>query len=241
MAPRPGERVLDVGCGFGLFAHEIAARVGPGGAVVGIEREGAQILAGKRLASAMTNPARAEIREGDAYDFPLRAEEWGTFDIAHARFLLEHLERPADVVAAMVRAVRPGGRVILEDDDHEALIVHPAVPEFENLWRAYARAYEAGGRDPRIGRKLVSLLRAAGASPSRCDWPFFGACAGSETYAAIVTNCRAILTGARDAIVSGGGISAAEVDAGLRAYDAWRTRDDASYWYCTFWAEGIRR
>jgi SAM-dependent methyltransferase len=239
LAPRAGDRVLDVGCGFGLFAHEIAALAGAGGHVVGIEREAAQIEEGKRLAASESGP-RAEIRQGDAYDFPLRSEEWGTFDIAHARFLLEHLERPHDVVNAMVRAVKPGGRIILEDDDHEALIVYPAVTEFETLWSAYARTYESGGRDPHIGRKLVALLAEAGAKPFRCDWPFFGSCAGSETFDAIVTNCRAILTGARNAVVAGGGISSAQFDAGLRAYDAWRARPDASFWYCTFWAEGRR-
>ncbi len=238
MHPRPGERVLDVGCGFGLFAHEIAARVGAGGKVIGIERAASQIAEGRRLASTLDFPERAEIREGDAYAFPLRDNEWGTFDIVHARFLLEHLERPADVVAAMVRAAKPGGRIILEDDDHEALIVHPPAPEFDALWRAYARAYDTDGRDPRIGRKLVALLVAAGAQPSRCDWPFFGSCAGSETFDAIVTNCRAILTGAREAILTHGKIAATEFDNGLRAYDDWSTRPDASYWYCTFWAEG---
>jgi SAM-dependent methyltransferase len=184
--------------------------------------------------------APVDIRQGDAYDFPLRNEEWGTFDVAHARFLLEHLARPAEVVAAMVRAVRPGGRVILEDDDHESLILYPAVPEFTAVWAAYARSYEASGRDPRIGRKLVALLAAAGASPRGSDWPFFGACAGSEGYDAIVTNCRTILTGARATIETLGGISPAEFDAGLEAYDSWCRRPDAAYWYCTFWAQGIR-
>jgi SAM-dependent methyltransferase len=240
LAPREGERVLDVGCGFGLFAHEIAARVGTGGCVVGIEREIAQIEEGKRIAATAAMPAAAEIRQGDAYDFPLRPGEWGTFDVAHARFLLEHLSRPEDVVAAMVRAVRPGGRIVLEDDDHDALTLYPAIPEFTAVWNAYARSYDASGRDPRIGRRLVSLLVQAGASPRKCDWPFFGACAGSETFDTIISNCRAILAGARPTIVSLGGISEAQFDAGLRAYDAWAGRPDASYWYCTFWAEAVR-
>ena len=241
IAPRPGERVLDVGCGLGLLAGEMARAVGERGCVVGIERDPAQIAEGRRLASARPAGHSADVRLGDAYDLPLQAQEWGTFDVAHARFLLEHLSRPQEVVDAMVRAVRPGGRVILEDDDHEALVVFPSVPEFERVWSAYARAYESQGRDPRVGRKLVAMLSRAGAAPARCDWPFFGACAGSDTFELIVTNCRTILTGARATIVAHGGISAAEFDDGIRAYDAWCVRPDASYWYCTFWAQGSRR
>lgn len=241
LAPRPGDRVLDVGCGFGLFANEIAERVGGAGLVVGIEREAAQIEEGKRLAAANALAFRADIRQGDAYAFPLRDNEWGTFDIAHARFVLEHLSRPGEVVSAMVRAVRPGGRVVLEDDDHDLLTIHPMVPAFEAVWRAYMRSYDASGRDPRVGRKLVALLVDAGAAPVRSDWPFFGACAGSETWGVIVANCRAILVGARSTILSLGGIPDAEFDAGIEAYDAWARRPDASYWYCTFWVEGVRR
>jgi 2-polyprenyl-3-methyl-5-hydroxy-6-metoxy-1,4-benzoquinol methylase len=45
----------------------------------------------------------------------------GHFDVAHARFLLEHVPDPLVIVRTMVRAVRPGGRVILADDDYEGL------------------------------------------------------------------------------------------------------------------------
>jgi hypothetical protein len=131
--------------------------------------------------------------------------------------------------------------VVLEDDDHDLLTIHPPVPEFDAVWRAYARSYEMSGRDPRIGRKLVALLAGAGAAPVRSDWPFFGACAGADTWDVIVSNCRGVLVGARSTVVSLGGIPADEFDAGIQAYDAWARRADSSYWYCTFWAEGVRR
>ena len=69
-----------------------------------------------------------ELREGDVYSLPLRDDEWGSFDVVHTRFLLEHVPDPQAVVDEMVRAVRPGGRVALLDDDHELLRLAPEVP-----------------------------------------------------------------------------------------------------------------
>lgn len=235
----PGDRVLDVGSGIGQLTRAMARVAGPAGCVVGVERSPEQIAEGKRQVAASGEAARVEIREGDATALPLGDDEWGTFDVAHTRFLLEHVSDPQGVVDAMVRAVRPGGRIVLEDDDHELLRLHPPVPAFEPLWNAYMRSYESSGRDPLIGRKLPALLARAGADPVGCDWPFFGACRGSEHFESIVGNCRAILTGARDAIHAQG-VLPAEFEAGLGAYDAWSACAGAAFWYCTFWAEGVK-
>lgn len=235
---REGDRVLDLGCGMGQLTRLIARASGPGGAVVGIERSPEQIAEGRRQVAGGEEP-RVDIRQGDAGALPLGDGEWGTFDVVHTRFLLEHLAEPQPVVDAMVRAARPGGRIVIEDDDHELLRLYPAVPAFEDVWRAYMRTYEAGGRDPRIGRRLPQLLARAGADPVACDWPFFGACHGSPDWEVIVSNCRAIMTGARAAIEAAG-TSRSAFDEGLRAYDAWSGSPGAAFWYCTFWAEGVK-
>ena len=236
----PSARVLDVGCGMGQFARQIARAVGRGGAVVGIERSVAQIEEGRRQADAAGEGHLVDVREGDAGDLPLRPDEWGTFDIAHARFILEHVADPARIVRGMVKAVRPGGRIVLEDDDHDVLRFHPAIPAFEAAWNAYMRTYTAIGNDPLIGRKLPALLAEAGALPRANDWPFFGSCQGSPTFPILVSNCRAIMTGARDAVIAHGGLNAAAFDEALRAYDRWSRTPGAAIWYCTFWAEGIK-
>lgn len=235
-----GMRVLDVGSGLGQFARAMSGHVGPTGCVVGVERSPEQIAQARRLAEEASEASQVEMRAGDAHDLPLRAGEWGTFDLAHARFLLEHVTDPQSVVDAMVRAVRPGGRIVLEDDDHELLRFYPAVPEFERIWNAYVKSYAAAGHDAFIGRKLPDLLARAGAQPVSCDWPFFGACRGSANFDTIVWNCRSIMTGARAAILANGGVTGGEFDAGLRAFDAWCRLPGAAYWYCTFWAEGAK-
>ncbi len=236
----PGARVLDVGCGMGQLSRAIARTAGRNGRVVGIERSRSQIDEGKRQARAAGEAETVDVREGDAGDPPLGDDEWGTFDVAHARFILEHVADPARVVRAMVEAVRPGGRIVLEDDDHELLRFHPAIPAFETAWRAYMRAYEAVGNDPLIGRKLPALLVEAGATPTANDWPFFGTCQGSPTFPIIVSNCRGVLGGARASVLARGGLSGQAFDDALRAFDRWSSEPGAALWYCTFWAEGVR-
>ncbi|TMA29044.1 MAG: methyltransferase domain-containing protein [Deltaproteobacteria bacterium] len=228
---RGGERIVDFGAGLGQFS---AAMAEAGARVVGIERSEEQLGRAARH-------ERLELRRGDAQDPPLRPEEWGSFDVAHARFLLEHVRDPAAVVRQMVRAVRPSGRVVLQDDDHDVLRCHPEPPGFAALWRAYQRTYDRLGCDPYVGRRLVSLLHGAGASPVRCTFLFFGACAGEEKFPALVENMAGLFLGARDAIVGQQLLDSAEFDAAIAGLRGWAERPDSAFWYAIFWAEGVRR
>src|SRR5581483_693822 len=102
----------------------------------------------------------------------------------------------------MMQAVRPGGRVILADDDHEVLRVWPEPPGFMALWQAYVRTYDRLGNDPFVGRRLVQLLHCAGVRPSRNTWLFFGGCSGQSVFPIVVENMCGVLRGAREAIAA---------------------------------------
>ncbi|MBI1827063.1 MAG: methyltransferase domain-containing protein [Planctomycetes bacterium] len=173
---QPGERILDVGSGLAQLTRAMARTSGPNGYVLGIERDARQLAEAHRLAKEAGEDSIIELREGNAYDPPLRDSEWGTFDLAHARFVLEHVPDPLRVVRMMLRAVKPGGRIVLEDDDHEVLRFHPEPPHFRVFWDAYVETYEHVGNDPYVGRKLISLMHNAGALPTRNTWIFFGTC-----------------------------------------------------------------
>jgi ubiquinone/menaquinone biosynthesis C-methylase UbiE len=235
---RGGERVLELGAGTGVFALELARAVGARGSVVAVERDARQLATARELLGAHPEGARVDLRAGDAAEAPLAADEWESFDLTHARFLLEHVQHPQTVVHTLVRAARAGGRIVLADDDHDVLRFHPEPPAAEALFRAYLRTYTARGNDPFVGRRLVSLLSAAGAEPVRNDWAFFGGCAGDGRFPAVVANLRAILVGARAAVLEF--LAVEEFDAGLAAYDAWGALPDAALWYAMAWAEGRR-
>ncbi|HEY2953719.1 MAG TPA: methyltransferase domain-containing protein [Candidatus Eisenbacteria bacterium] len=236
-----GERVLDVGAGLGQLTRAIARAVGPQGRALGIERSAEQIAEARRLARADGEERLLEMREGDVMALELAPGEWGSFDVAHARFILEHVPDPKRVVQAMARAVRIGGRVVLEDDDHDVLRLSPEPPGLMDAWRAYIRSYERNGNDPYVGRKLVALLHAAGVAPSRNAWLFFGGCAGDGRLELFVQNLAAILEGARAAILAAGPIERDAFDATIAAIHAWGARPDAAIWFARCWAEGVRR
>jgi ubiquinone/menaquinone biosynthesis C-methylase UbiE len=240
MGLRGGERILDVGSGLGQFTRAMARAAGLTGRVIGVERDPQQLSEAIRRARVDGEEKLAELRSGDALMLPLRPEEWGSFDVAHARFLLEHVPDPLAVVRAMVKAVRPGGRVVLQDDDHDVLRLWPEPAGFWQLWQAYMRTYDRMGNDPYTGRRLVSLLHEAGAAPARNNWLFFGSCSGQRTFAALVANLINILIGARDAILSQHLMDKAILEQALTSLREWGRRPDAALWYAISWAEGVR-
>jgi SAM-dependent methyltransferase len=239
LALKGGERILDVGAGLGQLSRAMARAAGPSGMVVAVERNAAQLAEAERQARAAGEVRLIDLRCGDARELPLTHAEWGTFDVAHARFLLEHVPDPEAVVAAMVRAVRPGGRVALADDDHAVFRVWPEPAGFRAVWDAYCRSYERAGNDPYIGRRLPALLRAAGALPRRCTWIFFGACAGEAAFPLLVENLATILDQAA-APLADLGVSADDLARTTAEVRALVRHGGAALWYAMAWAEGLR-
>lgn len=233
------ERILDLGSGLGQFTRAMGRAV-PDGAVVGVERDEQQLASAIRLAETAGEQELVEFRRGDVLQLELPQSEWGTYDLARARFVLEHVRDPLRVVQNMVRAVRPGGRIVLADDDHEVLRLWPEPAGVSELWRAYMRTYDRNGNDPFIGRRLVSLLHAAGARPVRNTWIFFGGCAGMETFEVLAANMLGVIVTARQAIISASLLEESAFDEAVVSYRAWARRPDAALWFSMSWAEGAK-
>jgi SAM-dependent methyltransferase len=207
MALIKGEKVIDIGCGLGQLSRAIGRQVGLAGTVIGIERSAEQLAEARRLAAQDAEESLVEFWQGEAVRLPLGVDEWYTFDVARTRYLLEHVPDPVAVVCEIVRCVRPGGRIILEDDAHDTHRLWPEPPGFSRLWAAYLRTYDRVGNDPFIGHRLVSLLVQAGALPRRNTWLFFGACAGQpELLTAYVDNLARVIDGVLEPILSLGEI-----------------------------------
>ena len=233
-----GEKILDLGCGLGQLSRAMARVTGV--RVVGVERSPEQIAEAERQARDADETDLVEFRKGDVLSLPLDEGEWGSFDLAHTRFLLEHLPDPGVVVASMVKAVRPGGRIILEDDDHANLRLWPESSAFDRLWDAYVEGFRKLGNDPFVGRRLTGLLHEAGATPVSNQTLSVSRCSGDPKFEDMVAILRNLMTGARSSMTSPGGLEETQFEEGMKAIETWSSRPDAALWYATCWAEGKR-
>ncbi|MDP4997742.1 MAG: methyltransferase domain-containing protein [Saprospiraceae bacterium] len=231
-------RVLDVGSGLGQFTRAMAGVLPDDAFVLGIERDARQLEKARNLAAGDPATQKLEFRQGLAEQLPLSDPEWGSFDLAHTRFVLEHVRRPEVVVRQMAAAVKPGGSVVLLDDDHANFRLWPEPPGFAILWEAYLRSYERLGNDPLVGRRLVSLLQQQGLVHIEPKLIFFGGSAGQSIFPVVAENILGILMGSREWMVSEGLITAGLFEDCIRLLDDWRKLPDATLWYGLNYAEG---
>jgi ubiquinone/menaquinone biosynthesis C-methylase UbiE len=111
---RPGMRVLDVGCGLGDDAVELAALVGPRGHVTGVDLSQSLITEAFRRFADRGLPLEFEVGDVKALRF---ADE--SFDAVRAERVLMHIPDASGAVAEMWRVLRPGGRMAALDFDWE--------------------------------------------------------------------------------------------------------------------------
>lgn len=127
-APRPGERVLDAGCGRGAALLAAAEAVGPDGHVTGIDFAPGMV---ERTAAATAELPQITVQWGDAQkpDFPP-----GSFDLITAALVLFFLPDPPAALAAYRRLLRPGGRLAFS-----SFAAHdPRYPETLRVLGSYA-------------------------------------------------------------------------------------------------------
>ncbi|HTA31899.1 MAG TPA: class I SAM-dependent methyltransferase [Solirubrobacteraceae bacterium] len=131
VAPRAGQRVLDVATGTGMVVAELLARADC--SVVGIDQS-PQMLAAARArfaadgGSSAQVPARVELVEGQAESLPFAD---ASFDALTFTYLLRYVDDPAATMRELARVVRPGGRVASLE------FGVPPWPPARAAWRVY--------------------------------------------------------------------------------------------------------
>lgn len=158
LAARPGDRVLDVGCGAGHEAVNLAAR---GVVAVGADLSMDMVLAARSRAAA--EKQWVAVAQADCHALPFAA---GAFDGCRIERVLQHIESPERVLAECRRVIRPGGGIVIFEPDWESLTFDSAQTAIS---AAITSVNAMAHRHPAAGKELASLLADAGFSPARFE------------------------------------------------------------------------
>jgi ubiquinone/menaquinone biosynthesis C-methylase UbiE len=153
---RPGQSVLDVGCGPGAITRGIAEAVGPTGRVIGVDLNAHLVDEARRAHGGVPG---LTFEMCDVYDLPWQEE----FDVVTAARVLQWLGRPLDALRMMTRAAKPGGKAVVLDYNHEkAVWVPDPPPAMRTFYAAFLRWRADAGLDNAIADRLAEMFQAVG-------------------------------------------------------------------------------
>jgi SAM-dependent methyltransferase len=156
----PGQRILDIGCGPGFAAIDMAELLGPATRITGVDAAAPYLESLRTDAAARGVGAQIETLQQDVQELDLPEN---AFDNAYARWVFCFLERPEAVVEAVQRTLKPGGALAIQDYyNYLAVAVFPRHPAIDRIFQATDASWRERGGDPDIGARLPGMLRAAG-------------------------------------------------------------------------------
>jgi SAM-dependent methyltransferase len=156
MAIKPGDRVLDVGCGPGDFLPRLALAVGPRGFIAALDHARGFLTEARALVASILLETRVEYIEGDALALPFPD---GSFDSAHTERVLMHLDDPDRALSELRRVVKPGGRIVCVEPDLVGMRIDHQRPE---LARLLVESFTETIRFPAMGLELNRRMAGAG-------------------------------------------------------------------------------
>ena len=157
LAPRPGEKIIDIGVGPGLLAEDLARLVGDTGRVTGLDMAEPMVKMARTRLAALPQ-AECVVGEATALDFPD-----GTFDAAVSTQVYEYVAGMPKAMRELHRILKPGGRALILDTDWRSVVWHSSDEARMARILAAGRHRDAGFRnDEAAARRRVGRRAAVG-------------------------------------------------------------------------------
>lgn len=205
-----GWRCLEAGAGAGSIARWLAGRVGAAGRVLTTD-----------IDTSLLEPYAAPNLLVRRHDLVHDALDEGAFDLVHMRLVLEHLPERDRVLGRLVRALAPGGWLLVEALDYASAVPVSALgaAEHGHTQATRLRLMAEAGLDPAYGRTLPGTLKALGLSDVAAEGRAYlmeGGSPGARWF-------RLSMQQLRGRLVGPGMLSDAEVDRMLALFEdpAW--------------------
>jgi len=150
----PGMKALDIGCGIGTDAFDLAERVRPGGHVTGVDFSESLIAEATRRVARRNLPVTFEVGDAQSMHFPDN-----TFDVVRTERMLMHVPDAEKALSEMSRVLRRGGRMAVLDFDWESQFCDSP---YKETTRKIALSFCDSLKNGWIGRRLPRLFREVG-------------------------------------------------------------------------------
>jgi ubiquinone/menaquinone biosynthesis C-methylase UbiE len=154
-----GMNILDCGSGPGYLTEKFLTLL-PQCRVTAVEFDPSLVAVARKRLSEGNNGGRFSVLENSILKIDIPD---CTFDFAVTRLVVEHVPDAIGACKELHRVLKPGGVVVVVDNDFE---MHPKtfppIAELNDLYAAYCKARSDEGGNPKIGRELPVLLKKAG-------------------------------------------------------------------------------
>ena len=154
---RPGMKVLDLACGPGFTACELAKTAGDG-QVTGVDIN-EELVATAHQAKSSEGIENVSFQLGNLYNLNLPEN---SFDFVYARFVFQHLEKPEVALSNVWKVLKPGGVLCILDIDDNWTSFSPESDAFVKFIRKAGAGQKRKGGNRLIGSQLFGLLTKAG-------------------------------------------------------------------------------
>ncbi len=168
LQPRPGCRLLDVGCGRGTAEFSLAAHGLRDVTIVGVDIAQDTLMAAGATARRQRDEVNLAFAVGDAAALPF---DCASFDSTFCVAVLQHANRIHDPVREFARVTRAGGRILVVEPDNSARYWFSSVESGMQAFEMASRFYNAvalsrgDASDPAIGPKLTQIFAQHGIAP----------------------------------------------------------------------------
>ena len=152
---KDGDSILEIGSGLGILANEIAIRF-PNSKVTGIEIAREQIEKANSLFSKMPN---LQFIHGNALSLDV---ESSLYDLVYCRYVLEHVSDPLVVLNEIIRVLKAGGKIFIQENNILINTLYPDCPNYSFILKKSVDLQSKLGGDAEIGKKLFHLLQQTG-------------------------------------------------------------------------------
>ena len=166
LRPRPGNRILDVGCGEGTAEVRIGRLHVSQIRMVGVDLMIERVMVARHQTAGHNQ--RVAYATADACHLPFHD---GVFDSTFCVAVLQHIGDVESAIGELARVTRPGGRVLAVEPDNRARYSYSATPAgvtaFELSRKFFAALAAARGEksDPAVGPRLPGLFASHGIEP----------------------------------------------------------------------------